>query len=117
MVIPAQYDFSIYKGETFDLSLNWKDEAGVLYDLRTFTAALLFYDQGSGALIKELTSAAGGGITLSNVEFNIVARIPADQTATLFFGWSKKANAQLVLVSPDSSEGDRILEGVVTLHD
>lgn len=117
MIVPAQYAFGIYKGDTFDLSLNWKDENDALYDLRNFTATLKFFDRDSATLLKELTSAAGGGIVLSSVEFNIVARMTAAETAALDFGWSKKAGALLELLSPDASEGDRILEAIVTLHD
>lgn len=109
---PGNYDLSIYKGMTLDLTFTWKDSAGVAINLATYTAKMQIRDN-SGALLDEFLDAAE--ITLGGAAGTIRLLIPATVTGAYTF---TRARYDLELTDhidiPDVVT--RLLEGQVIAH-
>lgn len=78
IVVPT-YDLRIYQGDTFVLSLTWKDSTGAVIDLTAYTARMHIRKKiASTTTLLELTEASE--ITLAATSPNIVVTMSAAQT-------------------------------------
>lgn len=78
IVVPT-YDLRIYQGDTFVLSLTWKDSSGNVIDLSSYTARMHIRKKISATTtLLELTEASE--ITLAATSPNIVVTMSAAQT-------------------------------------
>ncbi len=109
---PANYDFSIYQGTTFERLMTYKDGAGVVINLSGYSARMKIRKTWGAAVLLELTSGANGGIVLAATSPNITVTITPALTAPLSFEY---AVYDLEIESP-SGKVDRLLQGRVALN-
>lgn len=82
MSSPARYNFTIYKGATFNRVFTWKDADGVAINLTGYTAA--FRAKPSLTHAETLISKnSGSGITLGGAAGTVELTIPAAETAAI----------------------------------
>lgn len=116
MYAPANYDFDIYAGASFDLTLTWKDENDVVFDLSGYTGLLEIKDQAGGHTFATF-STGNGRIVFDDASPNIVVSMTADDTADLVF--SARTHNIGVYNLDITSPGDvttRLIYGNATLH-
>lgn len=113
MITPVTFNgLEIFAGDVFDLALNWKDDAGTLFDLTDYHARLQFFKTKSErAVIDTLTD--GDGITLGDgsAEPNIAAHIDDSETT-----YTTIPHYYVLELQEPSSDWQRLLEGALNYH-
>lgn len=108
---PGNYDLSIYKGMTLDLTFTWKDSAGVAVDLTSYTARMQIRNKPGGSDLHE-TLTNGAGITLGGAAGTIRIQRTAAQTTAYTFARGVY-DLELTLAGVVT----RLLEGQVIAHE
>jgi hypothetical protein len=78
---PAIYNgFRIFAGETWEFSLNWKDDNGMLIDLTGYSARLRFFPSRKDRSVTLRDLSDGAGITLAATSPNFYALIDKSES-------------------------------------
>lgn len=80
-VTPKRLDFTLYRGDTFDVKLDVKDRAGAAVNLSTFTASTSIKDAG-GAVVKTPTLTLNDGGVIGRIHIAQDTTTLADATYT-----------------------------------
>jgi hypothetical protein len=110
MIVPAVYKVKMFGGDSWDLSLNWKDASGNLFNLTGYSARLRFFVSKTDRTVIATLTDTNSQIVLGNgtAAPNIQAKL--DKTQTTFA--SPPGYYVLELTQPDGTEL-RLLEGGV----
>lgn len=111
MALGNTFDITINQGETFQLTLTWKDSAGTAIDLTGYSARMQVRETySSSSTIVSLTQASG--ITLGGAAGTIAILISAATTAALTAPFSGVYDLELV-----SGAGivTRLVQGTATV--
>lgn len=105
--MPGLYDLIVNKGETLELPITYKDEAGQPIDLTGYAARLQVRERhDSQAVLLELTT-ENGGITIDGPAGTLTLHLSAAASAALTW---ERGVYDLEIVSP-SGVVTRLLEG------
>ena len=110
MITPAPYNFTIFGGASFDLTMTWKDVNNVVIPLAGYSAAMQIRLNPGSPVLVNLRSTVAGGIVLANVSPTIVITIAPSATSALTF---PKAHYDLLLTD-SAGVVTRLIYGVVT---
>ncbi len=95
MALGNNFDITINQGETFQLTLTWKDAAGVVINNTGYTAAMQVRETySSSSTVVSLTN--GSGITLGGAAGTVAIVISAATTAALTAPFSGVYDLELV---------------------
>lgn len=111
MMIPGDYDLTIYGGATFTRRVVWKDSLGAIVDLTGYTARMQIRQSvRNPAVLVELTT-ENGGITLGGAAGTVDLLLTSTETAAL------TARAGVYDLELIDSEGivTRLLQGAVEI--
>lgn len=110
MALGNSFDLTINQGETFSLTVTWKDSAGTAINLTGYTARLQVRETySSSSTVISLTS--GSGITLGGAAGTIAIVISAATTAALTAPFSGVYDLELV----NSTVVTRLLQGAAVV--
>lgn len=111
---PGNYDLSIYKGQTLDITFTWKDSAGVAVNLTGYTAKMQIRDVPGGTQHDEFLSTGGTPeITLGAAAGTIRLQVSATDTGAYSF---ERAVYDLELTVTATGVVTRLLEGAVVAY-
>lgn len=79
--LPVPYDINIYQGETFSLSFQYKDDNDVAVDLTGYKAQMQVREEGTRAVLLDLTTVSG--ITITAATGTVGVSITAAQSKAL----------------------------------
>lgn len=111
---PGNYDLSIYKGQTLDITFTWRDSAGALVDLTGYTAKMQVRSAPGGTQYAELLSTGGTpAITLGGAAGTIRLQVSATDTTAYTFD---RAYYDLEMTVTATGVVTRLLEGQVMAY-
>jgi hypothetical protein len=110
VIIPAVYKVKMFGGDNWDLSLNWKDANGNLFNLTGYSGILRFFKSKTDRTVVTTLTDTNGGITLGNGSASPNIQAKLSKTLTTFA--TPPGYFVLELTQPDGTE-IRLLEGGV----
>jgi hypothetical protein len=117
MIIPVVYQFPVFGNDSFELTMNWKDEDGNTIDLSGRTSEMKFFvSKTDRTVVKTLTNVNddSSGIILSSVNPNISVLIVRGETGVGSLpNFTAVPGYAILRIITSASLDDRLLEGRV----
>lgn len=107
----SRYNINIHQGETWSMTLTILDNNDNPKNLTDYTGKLQIRGKPGGTLLKELSTAVGGGMTINGAYGEIVLEMTAASTGALMF---KNAQYDLFIYSA-AGTSTPLLRGEVKL--